>query len=189
MGYRNSIPKLLKLCGWEVISEQFTEIDDPDPEQLREKQHALMEEFDEARKQMEAEAERVESEAASERRKSKLFGWLKPKKKDWWDMASAEKQSSTEQGGEDMFNVEAIMHEVNAISQEKRISSSSKLPDEVPITAVKTSMDADDISMSFEPYEDDEVERNAKLEIEQRPLPSRESKEPLQEEKITMMFE
>lgn len=210
MGYRNAMPKLLKMCDWEVISEQFTEIDDPDPEQLREKQHALMEEFEEARKQMDAENARAESLAASERRKSKFFGWFKPKKKDWWDMAAPDHPSESadesspagaavrDQAGEEVFNVEAIMKEVNTIARDKGPSASpSKLPGEVPVdTAKARAAEEAEVSMSFEPYEDDEAERNANTRPSHRhtepptPRHNRSSDElPRGGEQITMHFE
>ncbi|KAK7204451.1 hypothetical protein BZA70DRAFT_280788 [Myxozyma melibiosi] len=84
MGYREAMPRLLSMCGWEVVSEEFTEIEDPDPDLQRERQRELIVEFEEARRQM-------EREAAGKKPKKGLFSkWTKPKKKEWWDMYDAE---------------------------------------------------------------------------------------------------
>ncbi|KAK9246936.1 hypothetical protein V1506DRAFT_533648 [Lipomyces tetrasporus] len=79
MGYREAMPRLLSACGWEVLSEEFSEIEDPDPDQQRERQRELIAEFEEAKKHMERENART--------KKKGLFpNWMKPKKKEWWEM-------------------------------------------------------------------------------------------------------
>lgn len=77
MAYRQAMPRLLKAVGWEVLSEEFSEIEDPDPDQQRERQRELIEEFEQAKKKM-----------AKGGRKKGMFSWMKPKpkKKDWWEM-------------------------------------------------------------------------------------------------------
>ena len=54
MSYRKAIPKIMKNIGWEVLSEEFAEIEEADPEQ-GERQRQLVNEFDEARAKMEKE--------------------------------------------------------------------------------------------------------------------------------------
>lgn len=92
MGYRKAIPRLLNELGWEVISEEFSEIEDPDPEGHRERQRELIMEFDDARKQMEVEVAKQQSK----QKKSKIFSWMKPKRKEWWDLANREAIAETE---------------------------------------------------------------------------------------------
>ncbi|ODQ64742.1 DUF726-domain-containing protein, partial [Nadsonia fulvescens var. elongata DSM 6958] len=53
MGYREAIPKILKALGWKVLNDEFHEIEDPDPEKLRERQKEMIIEFDQARKELE----------------------------------------------------------------------------------------------------------------------------------------
>lgn len=48
MSYRKAIPKILKKLDWEVLSEEFVEIEEPDPAQT-ERQRKLIIEFDEAK--------------------------------------------------------------------------------------------------------------------------------------------
>ncbi|KAI1776571.1 DUF726-domain-containing protein [Hypoxylon cercidicola] len=55
MAYRTAMPRLLRECGWSVESDEFGEIEDPDPEQHRERQRELINEIEEARKELEKE--------------------------------------------------------------------------------------------------------------------------------------
>ncbi|KAI2472779.1 DUF726-domain-containing protein [Annulohypoxylon bovei var. microspora] len=55
MEYRTAMPRLLRECGWLVESDEFGEIEDPDPDRYREKQQELISEIEEARKELEKE--------------------------------------------------------------------------------------------------------------------------------------
>ena len=116
MAYRKAIPKIMKTIGWEVLSEEFAEIEEPDPEQ-GERQRQLINEFDEARAKMEKEKnENIEPKGWRK--------WFKPKKKDWWDIygqpEGAEKNDKGEYvdeklEGNAVFDVDALVKEVNEI--------------------------------------------------------------------------
>lgn len=81
MAYRKAIPKILLALDWEVLSEEFTEIEEPDAEQGK-RARQLVSEFDEARAKMESENSQAQSSA-----KPKWKKWFTPKPKDWWDIA------------------------------------------------------------------------------------------------------
>lgn len=74
MAYRKYMPKLLKMLGIAVLSEDFVEIDDtPDPEQVK-RQRKLVNELEDAQKKL------------SHREKKKnswVSNWFKPKKNQW----------------------------------------------------------------------------------------------------------
>jgi hypothetical protein len=53
MSYRKAMPRLLREVGWVVESDEFTEIEDPDPENHEKRQRELINEIEEARKQLE----------------------------------------------------------------------------------------------------------------------------------------
>ena len=76
MAYRQAMPKVLRHVGWEVTSDEFSEIEDPDPENHQVRQRELINELEEARREMEKQPQ-----------KKKLFGLFarKPatKKADW----------------------------------------------------------------------------------------------------------
>lgn len=93
MAYRKAMPKILKLLDWEVLSEEFTEIEEPDVEQ-GERQRQLIAEFDDARQKMREELDQKEKEQEDK-------GWkkyLKPKQKNWWKFT--EKMKENEDQGE-----------------------------------------------------------------------------------------
>jgi hypothetical protein len=71
MSYRTAMPRLLREVGWAVESDEFSEIEDPDPENHQLRQRELINEIEEARKEFEKE------EAAAKGK----FGWLSRKKK------------------------------------------------------------------------------------------------------------
>lgn len=81
MDYRRAMPRLMRECGWLVESDEFTEIEDPDPENHTQRQRELINEIEEARKEL-------EKGGAAPNRKSGGFGGFfsrkkKAKKAEW----------------------------------------------------------------------------------------------------------
>lgn len=125
MGYRTAIPKIMKQFGWEVLSEEFVEIEEPDLEQ-KERQRKLLSEFDEARAKMKEEAEE------SDQKKKTWKDWFKPKNKDWWDIREKPAENGNENDStatktseentqeymvEPIFDVSAIENEIKEIEK------------------------------------------------------------------------
>ena len=81
MAYRTAMPRLLREAGWLVESDEFTEIEDPDPDNHQERQRELINEIEAARR----EFERQEQAKGSKPRKFSLFGKKKKgvEKKEW----------------------------------------------------------------------------------------------------------
>jgi hypothetical protein len=111
MSYRAAMPRLLREVGWMVESDEFTEIEDPDPDNHDQRQRELIDEIEEARKALEAKPEK------------KRFGFFSRKKvaeKKAWEMydekpkaAVGTNNESTEQKPEGvLFDVDAIRAEV-----------------------------------------------------------------------------
>lgn len=125
MSYRKAIPKILKMMDWEVLSEEFAEIEEPDPEQT-ERQRKLISEFDEARVKMKEE---IESEEPNKKKTWKDY--FRPNQKDWWNVYSEGKSSDNTSKADDtdvnaepndenptnnaIFDVNALLEEVNDI--------------------------------------------------------------------------
>lgn len=114
MAYRASMPRLLREVGWQVESDEFTEIEDPDPENHEKRQRELINEIEEARKELEKKPE-----------KKGFSFWRKKKaqKKDW--EVYDEKSQTTIDKDQDpaklaenpvMFDIDAIRAEVAALS-------------------------------------------------------------------------
>lgn len=142
MSYRKAIPKILKTLNWEVLSEEFAEIEEPDPEQ-GEKTRKLLHEFEEARAKM---LEEQEGTQKTEKRNWK--NWFnRSKKKEWWEglekpetsnQAEAAKQaeiSNLSDSTDFEYNVEedataAPIFDLTALEQEvKNIEDLSKKGD------------------------------------------------------------
>jgi hypothetical protein len=58
MAYRAKMPILLRKVGWEVVSDEFTEIEDPDPDNHERRQRELINEIEEARRQLDEKPEK-----------------------------------------------------------------------------------------------------------------------------------
>lgn len=132
MAYRKAIPKILKSIGWEVLSEEFTEIEEPDPEQ-GERARKLISEFDEAKNKM-----MREKANEGQPNKKNWKNWFKPKQKEWWEYCdetapgasgpshvtsdgnteeySEQEEIPTSEPGP-IFDVSALLQEVNDIQQ------------------------------------------------------------------------
>lgn len=78
MDYRRAMPRLLREVGWTVESDEFTEIEDPDPENHNKRQRELINEIEEARKELEKEGA---AENSKNSRKSGAFGGFFSRKK------------------------------------------------------------------------------------------------------------
>jgi hypothetical protein len=115
MAYRAAMPKLLREVGWIVESDEFTEIEDPDPENHEARQRELIDEIEEARKELEKKPE-----------KKGFSFWRKKKsaKKDWevYDENSQKQKEDSGEGtpqeGPVMFDIDAIRAEVAALANE-----------------------------------------------------------------------
>jgi hypothetical protein len=125
MAYRTAMPKLLREVGWEVESDEFTEIEDPDPENHEKRQRELISEIEEARKELEKKA------AEKEKKGSKLSWWKRKKgdKKEWevYD-ESSQKPVAIDREGDPakiaehnvMFDIDAIRREVAVLAAESK---------------------------------------------------------------------
>jgi hypothetical protein len=125
MDYRTAMPRLMRECGWLVESDEFTEIEDPDPDNYQERQRELISEIEEARKELEKEGKEGKGT------KGGAFGFFKrkkaPKKEEWEvyeEAAKADHAARTEdkEGNNHgvLFDVDAIRAEIAKESQNKK---------------------------------------------------------------------
>jgi len=114
MSYRSAMPRLLRELGWEVESDEFSEIEDPDPENHEKRQRELISEIEEARRELEKKQQ-------TEKKRFSLFGRKKlAAKKDWElydERAKGPAPINEDATLEDkatgvLFDIEAIQHEV-----------------------------------------------------------------------------
>ena len=111
MAYRAAMPKILRRVGWEVESDEFAEIEDPDPENHAARQRELIKEIDDARKK------------AEEKPEKKRFGFFKlgklAEKKKWETYDDKTRSGDDDFGtsaadlqGNVLFDIEAIKREL-----------------------------------------------------------------------------
>ena len=123
MAYRAAMPKLLRQVGWEIESDEFGEIEDPDPDNHEARQRELIREIDEAR-----------SAAAKqpEKRKWGLFKSGKLAKKKGWE--TYDDKMRTQPGEEEgaskntLFDIDAIRAELESEHMEVRQLESTLPP-------------------------------------------------------------
>ncbi|KAG8428297.1 hypothetical protein J3459_004040 [Metarhizium acridum] len=118
MQYRTAMPTLLIKCGWIVESEEFTEIEDPDPDNHEERQRELINEIEEARKELEREGKAKKGSRFS------LFGRRKKADRQEWEVyeesaAKGGKEDSNSGKVEDKIgNNHGVLFDVDAIRAE-----------------------------------------------------------------------
>ncbi|KAJ5246084.1 hypothetical protein N7468_001067 [Penicillium chermesinum] len=110
MDYRSAMPRILKEVGWEVLEDEFAEIEDPDPDNHAERQRELIREIDEARR---------EAELKPEKKRFGLFKRGKMAEKKSWETYDVNKASSPQEAndptaapGSVLFDIEAIRSEL-----------------------------------------------------------------------------
>lgn len=110
MAYRAAMPRLLREVGWEVESDEFAEIEDPDPDNHQERQRELIREIDDARRQ------------AEEKPEKKKFGFFKrgklAEKKGWETYEADWKESQSPTSGEDSNPNSNVLFDIDAIRAE-----------------------------------------------------------------------
>jgi len=140
MAYRAAMPKLLRKLNWEVESDEFTEIEDPDPEDHAKRQRELIAEIDEARKK---------AEQKPEKKRFGLFRRGKLAEKKTWEMYDAKSQqkkkspivdADTTQNnmwgeGKVLFDIDAIRKELAGEHIDVRELDSTQPP--IQISTVK----------------------------------------------------
>ncbi|KAF7557029.1 hypothetical protein G7046_g6143 [Stylonectria norvegica] len=128
MDYRKKMPSLLMKCGWSVESEEFAEIEDPDPDNHQERQRELINEIEEARKELEKQGK--EGKANKGGKFGSIFGRRKKAEKQDWEVYEDTfgKPVPTEEKGERvrgvLFDIDAIRAE---LAKEARYGDSEEL--------------------------------------------------------------
>lgn len=143
MDYRSAMPRLLKAVGWEVLSEEFAEIEDADPDNHAERQRELIREIDEARKQAELKPEK------------KRFGLFKrgklAKKRGWetYDVDRNNSHSTTSSDGNGngtgsvLFDIDAIRAELASEQMEVKQLESTLPPMKLDLSSPSSKTSAE----------------------------------------------
>jgi hypothetical protein len=113
MAYRTAMPRLLREVGWLVESDEFTEIEDPDPENHAQRQRELINEIEEARKEFEREEKKSKGAFGG------LFGRKKKNvEKQAWETYEESKGELTAAEVKGHGTNEGVLFDVDAIRAE-----------------------------------------------------------------------
>ncbi|KAK4235673.1 hypothetical protein C8A03DRAFT_17614 [Achaetomium macrosporum] len=112
MDYRHAMPRLLRECGWLVESDEFTEIEDPDPDNYQERQRELISEIEEARRELEKEGKETKSGGFS------LFKRKKALQKQEWEVYDESKSGKGGKTEDKDGNNHGVLFDVDAIRAE-----------------------------------------------------------------------
>ncbi|KAL2822575.1 hypothetical protein BJX63DRAFT_126114 [Aspergillus granulosus] len=188
MDYRAAIPRLLKAVGWEVLSEEFAEIEDPDPENHGERQRELIREIDEARR---------EAETKPDKKRFGLFKRGKLAQKKAWENYEVDRSDSSNTptdsnaAGTVLFDIDAIRAELASEMIEVKQLESTLPPMKLDLSSPPVASPAPSTSQ-------DEKDSKAQLSVSDSPrpptvpspsrTPALRSRSP-KEEEIQMSFE
>ncbi|KAL7791008.1 hypothetical protein V8C37DRAFT_165478 [Trichoderma ceciliae] len=138
MEYRKAMPSLLIKCGWIVTSEEFSEIEDPDPEDHQGRQRELINEIEGARRELEKEGK-----AAKRTSKFGLFGRRKKGERQEWELYedSAKGSAKDGKGVEDKDgNNYGVLFDVDAIRAELAREAESGGTEEIQVKEIKSTL-------------------------------------------------
>lgn len=182
MAYRAAMPRLLREVGWEVESDEFTEIEDPDPENHEKRQRELIRELDEARKDAETKPEKKRFGFFKRGKLAEKKGWEtyddRMRAEDDFGTANADAQENV------LFDIEAIKAELASEQIEVRqlestlppmklnLNDSSMESDKAqsPYSKLRETRSYDESSMPYRP--------KASEENSQSPLPNGHKENP-----------
>ncbi|KAI9730612.1 MAG: hypothetical protein M1818_008094 [Claussenomyces sp. TS43310] len=142
MSYRTAMPKLLREMGWAVESDEFSEIEDPDPENHQQRQRELINEIEEARKEFEKQEQGSKGKFGFFSRKKKNL----VEKKEWETYQESQAEASG-RGTEDvqgnnhgvLFDIDAIRAELASEQMEVKELQSTLPPMKLDLGTTPTS--------------------------------------------------
>jgi len=112
MAYRTAMPRLLREVGWIVESDEFTEIEDPDPEDHQKRQRELINEIEEARKDFEKSEKKAKGKFGFFGRKKKGVS-----KKEWETYEESKDDTNAESHRKGSLN-DGVLFDIDAIRAE-----------------------------------------------------------------------
>ena len=143
MAYRAAMPHLLREVGWEVESEEFTEIEDPDPDNHEARQRELIREIDEARKDAQAKPEKRRFGFFKRGKLAEKKGWetYDERSKAGPSISKAPNDTDERRESRVLFDIDAIRAELESEQMEVRQLESTLPPMRLEINGSRTSTD------------------------------------------------
>ena len=120
MAYRKAMPRLLREVGWMVDSDDFAEIEDPDPENHENRQRELINEIEEARRELEKKPEKRGLKALFSRNKknAERKAWEVYDEQARAEASANASASASASGSQDGTQANKVLFDVDAIRAE-----------------------------------------------------------------------
>ena len=144
MDYRQKMPKLLIKCGWTLDSEEFTEIEDPDPDNHQERQRELINEIEEARKQL-------EKDKAEKGKRFSLFGRRKKGERQAWEVYEDSAGKPIEKKNEKAESESGVLFDIDAIRAELAKEARYGDTEELQVKEIKSTLPPMKLDISLPP--------------------------------------
>ncbi|KAL7950606.1 DUF726 domain-containing protein [Trichoderma barbatum] len=138
MEYRKAMPTLLMRCGWIVTSEEFSEIEDPDPGDHQGRQRELINEIEEARRELEKEGK-----TAKRTSKFGFFGRRNKGERQEWEIYEDSAKDSPKNGKkvEDKEgNNYGVLFDIDAIRAELAKDAPEDGTEEIQVKEIKSTL-------------------------------------------------
>ena len=142
MAYRAAMPRLLREVGWEVESDEFTEIEDPDPDNHQERQRELIREIDDARRQAEEKPEKKRFGFFKRGKLAEKKGW-ETYEADWKESNSPTSSEDPNSNGNVLFDIDAIRAELASEQMEVKQLESTLPPMKLNLNPPSTQSQSD----------------------------------------------
>lgn len=143
MDYRQQMPSLLIRCGWSVENEEFAEIEDPDPENHAERQRELINEIEEARKELEKEGKK--------KGRFSIFGRRKNLEKQDWEIYEDKKGKEAAEAKEKGEDNTGVLFDIDAIRAELAKDARGENMEELQVREIKSTLPPMKLDMSSLP--------------------------------------
>lgn len=138
MEYRKAMPSLLMRCGWLVTSEEFSEIEDPDPDDHQGRQRELINEIEEARRELEKEGK-----ASKRTSKFGLFGRRNKGERQEWEIYEDSGKDSPK-GGKKVEDKDGnnygVLFDIDAIRAELAKEAENDGAEEIQVKEIKSTL-------------------------------------------------
>ncbi|KAL6791987.1 DUF726 domain-containing protein [Trichoderma sp. SZMC 28012] len=138
MEYRKAMPSLLMRCGWIVTSEEFSEIEDPDPDDHQGRQRELINEIEEARRELEKEGK-----AGKRTSKFGLFGRRNKGERQEWEIYEDSGKDSPK-GGKKVEDKDGnnygVLFDIDAIRAELAKEAENDGTEEIQVKEIKSTL-------------------------------------------------
>ena len=171
MAYRGMMPILLDQVGWEMESYEFSEIEDPDPDNHEKRQRELINEIEEARREMDEQPEKKGFKSFFSRKKNtQKKAWETYDERSTRVLEGDEKESErvAAENANVMFDVDAIRREALALALQNP-NDIEDIKKHLSVREIETTLPALKVTLTPEPSPAGSISAGVSSSNEARP--------------------